>query len=94
MESQEFIQGAVSMREMLARFVEQGGDKATAQSIRLNWNPSWGNDPGLIALPDHYACAVCGTVKHCDEMICPSDHRRCEDLVCDQECADDWNDRE
>ena len=37
------------MREMLARFVEQGGDqpaKVTAQSMRLNWVPNWGKDPG------------------------------------------------
>lgn len=33
-------------REMLARFVEQGGDAVTAASIRANWNPSWGEDPG------------------------------------------------
>ncbi len=44
-----FTSGLQAMREMLARFVEQGGDtpcKALAQSIRLNWNPSWGDDPG------------------------------------------------
>jgi hypothetical protein len=42
----EFVCGAQAMREMLARFVEQGGDKVTAQSMRLNWDPAWGNDPG------------------------------------------------
>jgi hypothetical protein len=41
-----FSIGAAQMREMLARFVEQGGDATTANSIRLNWNPSWGKDPG------------------------------------------------
>ena len=41
-----FSSGAQAMREMLARFVEQGGDTRTAESIRANWNPSWGNDPG------------------------------------------------
>ena len=41
-----FMAGAQAMREMLARFVEQGGDSATAQSIRANWNPEWGKDPG------------------------------------------------
>jgi hypothetical protein len=35
-----------AMREMLARFVEQGGDHVIANSIRLNWNPQWGKDPG------------------------------------------------
>jgi hypothetical protein len=41
-----FITGAQECREMMARFVEQGGDTTTAQSIRANWNPSWGHDPG------------------------------------------------
>jgi hypothetical protein len=41
-----FRGGLQAMREMLARFVEQGGDSATAASIRTNWNPSWGPDPG------------------------------------------------
>jgi len=43
-----FVQGAQACREMMARFVEQGGDPVTAQSIRANWNPAWGNDPGQI----------------------------------------------
>jgi hypothetical protein len=41
-----FRDGAQAMREMLARFVEQGGDSTTAMSIRANWNPEWGKDPG------------------------------------------------
>lgn len=41
-----FIAGAQQMREMLARFVEQGGDATTAMSIRANWVPNWGPDPG------------------------------------------------
>ena len=41
-----FLSGAQAMREMLARFVEQGGDATTAMSIRANWVPSWGKDPG------------------------------------------------
>ena len=41
-----FIAGAQACREMMARFVEQGGDKSTAVSIRANWLPSWGKDPG------------------------------------------------
>ena len=41
-----FIEGAQAMREMLARFVEQGGDHVTAASIRSNWHPGWGKDPG------------------------------------------------
>lgn len=41
----DFRAGAQAMREMLARFVE-GCDPVTAQSLRLNWAPSWGDDPG------------------------------------------------
>lgn len=41
-----FVAGLQAMREMLARFVEQGGDPVIANSIRANWNPSWGTDPG------------------------------------------------
>lgn len=41
-----FRNGLQAMREMLARFVEQGGDKKTSMSIRANWNPNWGKDPG------------------------------------------------
>lgn len=42
----EFVAGAQAMREILSRFVEQGGDPVIAHSMRLNWNPSWGDDPG------------------------------------------------
>lgn len=48
-----FVRGAQAMREMLARFVEQGGDARTAQSIRANWNPNWGPDPEKIADADY-----------------------------------------
>ena len=44
-----FRAGLQAMREMLARFVEQGGHPdgpVIANSMRLNWNPSWGPDPG------------------------------------------------
>lgn len=41
-----FREGLQAMREMLARFVEQGGNPEIAVSIRANWNPSWGKDPG------------------------------------------------
>ena len=45
--AEEFFRaGAQQMREMLARFVEQGGDVTTAGSIRANWVPNWGEDPG------------------------------------------------
>lgn len=44
-----FTSGLQAMREMLARFVEGTKDPhdiAIAQSMRANWNPSWGPDPG------------------------------------------------
>lgn len=44
-----FAKGAQVCREMMARFVEQGGDSTTAGSIRANWNPTWGDDPGRIS---------------------------------------------
>ena len=43
---QMFIEGAQAMREILALFVEQGGAHVTAASIRANWHPGWGKDPG------------------------------------------------
>lgn len=46
-----FHKGAVACREMMAAFVEQGGDAATASSIRLNWNPEWGADPSTANHP-------------------------------------------
>jgi hypothetical protein len=45
----EFVAGAQAMREMLSRFVEQDGRALPikiANSMRLNWNPRWGEDPG------------------------------------------------
>lgn len=38
--------GFLLCREYMARFVEQGGDTVTAASIRANWIPAWGDDPG------------------------------------------------
>jgi hypothetical protein len=40
-----FVGGLVAMREMLARFIEPQ-DATMAQSIRANWKPEWGKDPG------------------------------------------------
>jgi hypothetical protein len=47
-----YLLGLLRMREMLARFVEQGGDSITAASLRANWNPEWGEDPK--AVPDDW----------------------------------------
>lgn len=47
-----FRAGAAQMREMLSRFVENTpGDPnpdptVIAQSMRANWVPNWGKDPG------------------------------------------------
>ena len=47
-----FRAGLLACREYMARFVEQGGDKTTAQSIRANWWPQLGDDPGAPRLFD------------------------------------------
>lgn len=39
------LQAAACMREMLARFVEVESPTIAA-SIRANWIPNWGKDPG------------------------------------------------
>lgn len=41
-----FVRGAQACREMMARFIEQSGDATTAMSVRANWHPAWGKDPG------------------------------------------------
>lgn len=43
-----FAEGAQACREMLARFIEQGGHHEIEASIRANWHPGWGEDPGRI----------------------------------------------
>lgn len=46
-----FVHGAQACREMMARFIEQGGTEtecAIAESVRLNWHPGWGLDPGPL----------------------------------------------
>lgn len=47
-----FRAGLLACREYMARFVEQGGDKTIAQSIRTNWWPQLGDDPGAPRLFD------------------------------------------
>lgn len=47
-----FRAGLLACREYMARFVEQGGDKTTANSIRMNWWPVLGEDPGAPRLFD------------------------------------------
>lgn len=41
-----FRAGFLACREIMARFVEQGGNPEIAASIRANWCPSFGPDPG------------------------------------------------
>lgn len=45
-----FRAGLLACREYMARFVEQGGDASTAASIRANWWPGLGDDPGAPRL--------------------------------------------
>lgn len=47
-----FRAGLLACREYMARFVEQCGDKTTAASIRANWWPQLGADPGAPRLFD------------------------------------------
>ena len=52
---ESFRVGAQMMREMIARFVDHAGDETTAISIRANWNPGWGEDPGKPSDADYEA---------------------------------------
>lgn len=47
-----FRAGLLACREYMARFVEQGGHVEIAQSIRANWWPDLGEDPGVPRLFD------------------------------------------
>lgn len=47
-----FRAGLLACREYMARFVEQGGNPEIAQSIRANWWPILGDDPGAPRLFD------------------------------------------
>lgn len=47
-----FRAGLLACREYMARFVEQGGHAEIAQSIRANWWPILGDDPGAPRLFD------------------------------------------
>jgi len=44
-----FVHGAQMCRELMASFVEHQGLPIIAMSIRANWNPSWGPNPGKPA---------------------------------------------
>lgn len=63
-----FTYGARVCREMMARFVEQGGDAATAESIRANWRPSWGNDPGAINGEAYESAAPCDISERAKQL--------------------------
>jgi hypothetical protein len=47
-----FRAGLLACREYMARFVEQSGNPEIAQSIRANWWPNLGPDPGPPRLFD------------------------------------------
>lgn len=58
-----FRAGLLACREYMARFVEQGGGAPMAQSIRANWWPMLGPDPGAPRLYDF--------AELCDEVEKP-----------------------
>lgn len=52
------VQGAQLCREMMASFVGHQGLTDIAASIRANWNPAWGADPGAPKqAPEPHRCA-------------------------------------
>lgn len=64
-----FRAGLLACREYMARFVEQGGDTATAQSIRANWWPALGDDPGTprqLAYDEVAKDMPSGRIEHAD----------------------------
>lgn len=67
-ERHAFIRGARACREMMARFVEQGGDGATAASIRANWRPTWGADPGRPSEKAYAEAAPCDIRERAKEL--------------------------
>lgn len=62
-----FRAGLLACREYMARFVEQGGDKTTAQSIRANWWPELGPDPGPPRLFDF--AEICDEIEGPDGKV-------------------------
>lgn len=71
-----FRAGLFACREHMARFVERGGDVATAQSIRANWWPELGDDPGAPRLLDFAEVAeervVAGKTVYVSPPMTPS----------------------
>ena len=50
--------GAQLCREMMAGFVAGQGQPMIAMSIRANWDPAWGVDPGApTEAPEPHRCA-------------------------------------
>lgn len=50
--------GAQLCREMMAGFVAGQGQPMIAMSIRANWDPAWGVDPGApVEAPEPHRCA-------------------------------------
>jgi len=71
-----FRAGLLACREYMARFVEQGGNREIAQSIRANWWPSLGDDPGAPRLFDFAEVAEefveDGNVKYREKSLAAS----------------------
>jgi hypothetical protein len=76
----DFARGAQIMREVQARFIEQGGDATTAASVRANWVPGWGTDPGPPpAILDTWEAPECPEgealyAKYCKSVSGDEDH--------------------
>lgn len=62
-----FIVGAQVCREMMARFIEQGGNATIANSVRQNWRPSWGDDPGRPSDERYETAAPCEISAKADD---------------------------
>ena len=68
-----FREGAAACREMIARFVEQGGHHDIATSIRANWHPGWGDNPPA---PDKIPASADFIEAHQDAPDSPQDERK------------------
>lgn len=73
-----FRAGFIMCREIMARFVEQGGDKMTAASIRANWLPEhFGDDPGGPSLYDFAELVESDDPPFKAKMVTPSREGAC-----------------
>lgn len=58
--------GAQLCREMMAKFAAYQGQPMLAMSIRANWDPAWGVDPGApTEAPEPHRCAGYTECRKC-----------------------------